>query len=381
MITKKPYGTTADGVAVTEYTLANGAGMEVKIITYGGIITSIRVPGRDGRIGNVALGLASLREYETKSPYFGAITGRFANRIAEGKFTLNGATHQLDINNGPNSLHGGLRGFDKQVWAARELDSQGGSTLELTYHSPDGDQNFPGALDAKVVYTLTGANELHMDYSATTDKPTIVNLTNHSYFNLKGEGEGDICDHVVLINASRYTPVNAALIPTGEVAPVVGTPLDFRQPKPVALGIRSDHPQIALAKGYDHNWVLDRAVRRRYIVDPGGARPGTHLRPRARGPHHRAGNPVLRRQLPRCVALWPKRPRLSAGRRLLLGDPALPRLAEPPRIPVHGAATWRDVSDKDCVQVPGVRRTVRPIHTDRMAFLVKAILSVSDSIA
>jgi aldose 1-epimerase len=259
MITKKPYGTTADGVAVAEYTLANGAGMAATIITYGGIITSIRVPGRDGRIGNVALGLASLREYETKSPYFGAITGRFANRIAEGKFMLDEVTHQLDINNGPNSLHGGLRGFDKQVWAARELDSQGESALELTYHSPDGDQKFPGALDVKVVYTLTRANELHIDYSATADKPTIVNLTNHSYLNLKGEGEGDICDHVVMINAGRYTPVNAALIPTGEVAPVAGTPLDFRQPQPVAPGIRSDHPQIALAKGYDHNWVLDRA--------------------------------------------------------------------------------------------------------------------------
>ena len=257
MITKKPYGTTADGIAVAEYTLANGAGMEVKIITYGGIITSIRVPGRDGRIGNVALGLASLREYETKSPYFGAITGRFANRIAAGKFTLDGVTHQLDINNGPNSLHGGLKGFDKQVWAAKELE--GGSTLELSYHSPDGDQNFPGALDVKVVYTLTGANELLIDYSATTDKPTIINLTNHSYFNLKGEGEGDICEHVLMLNAGRYTPVNAALIPTGEVAPVAGTPFDFRQPKPVAPGIRSDHPQIALAKGYDHNWVLDRA--------------------------------------------------------------------------------------------------------------------------
>ena len=258
MLTKKPYGTTAAGVAVAEYTLANGAEMEVKLITYGGIITSIRVPGRDGRIENVALGLASLQEYETKSPYFGAITGRFANRIAGGKFTLDGVTHQLDINNGPNSLHGGLKGFDKQVWAARELDSQGESALELTYRSPDGDQKFPGALDAKVVYTLTGANELHIDYSATTDKPTIVNLTNHSYFNLKGEGEGDICDHVVMLNASRYTPVNAALIPTGELAPVAGTPLDFRQPKPVAPGIRSDHPQIVMAKGYDHNWVLDR---------------------------------------------------------------------------------------------------------------------------
>ena len=313
MITKKPYGTTADGIAVAEYTLANGAGMEVKIITYGGIITSLRAPGRDGRIENVALGLASLREYETKSPYFGAITGRFANRIAEGKFTLDGVTHQLDINNGPNSLHGGLKGFDKQVWAARELDSQGEPALELTYHSPDGDQKFPGALDVKVVYTLTGANELHMDYSATTDKPTIVNLTNHSYFNLKGEGEGDICDHVVMINASRYTPVNAALIPTGEVAPVAGTPLDFRQPKPVAPGIRSDHPQIALAKGYDHNWVLDRASDDDTSLDPGGARRGTHVRPRARGAHHRAGDPVLRRQLSRCVAVRPERPRLSAG--------------------------------------------------------------------
>ena len=256
MITKKPYGTTADGVAVAEYTQANDAGVEVKIITYGGIITSIKTPGRDGTFANVVLGFASLREYETKNPYFGAITGRFANRIAEGKFALDGVTYQLDLNNGPNSLHGGLKGFDKQVWAAKELE--GGSALELSYRSPDGDQNFPGALDVKVVYTLTGANELFMDYSATTDKPTIVNLTNHSYFNLKGEGEGDICGHVLMLNASRYTPVNAALIPTGELAPVAGTPFDFCQPKPVAPGIRSDHPQIALAKGYDHNWVLDR---------------------------------------------------------------------------------------------------------------------------
>jgi aldose 1-epimerase len=260
MITKKPYGMTADGVAVAEYTLANDTGMTVKIITYGGIITSIRVPGRDGRIEDVVLGLASLQEYERKNPYFGAITGRFANRIAGGEFTLDGVTHQLDINNGPNSLHGGLKGFDKQVWAARELDSSGEAALELSYRSPDGDQKFPGAMDVKVIYTLTDANELHIDYSAVTDKPTIVNLTNHSYFNLRGEGEGDICGHVVMLNASRYTPVNAALIPTGEVAPVAGTPFDFRQPRPVAPGIRSNHPQIVMGRGYDHNWVLDRPV-------------------------------------------------------------------------------------------------------------------------
>jgi aldose 1-epimerase len=167
-------------------------------------------------------------------------------------------THQLDINNGPNSLHGGLKGFDKQVWAARELAGADGPALELTYHSPDGDQKFPGALDVTVVYTLTAANALHIDYTATTDKPTVVNLTNHSYFNLRGEGAGDICDHVLMLNASRYTPVDAALIPTGEVAAVAGTPFDFRQPQPVAPGIRSNHPQVVLAKGYDHNWVLDR---------------------------------------------------------------------------------------------------------------------------
>ncbi len=257
-IVKAPYGTTADGVAVNEYTLTNANGMEVKIITYGGIISSIKVPDRNGNMANVALGFDNLQDYETKNPYFGCITGRYANRIAEGKFSIEGEEYTLATNNGPNSLHGGLKGFDKVVWAAAEFEITDGVALELTYLSPDGEEGYPGNLDVKVVYTLTDENEIRMDYTATTDKPTVVNLTNHSYFNLAGEGAGHIYDHILMIDADQYTPVDDTLIPTGELEAVAGTPFDFHMPKAIGPGQRSNHPQIVIGRGYDHNWALNR---------------------------------------------------------------------------------------------------------------------------
>lgn len=252
----QPYGTTSDGQAVEEYILTNANGMEVQIITYGGIITSIRVPDRDGMMANVTLGLGSLADYEARNIYFGTITGRYANRIARGRFTLSGVEYTLAVNDGENSLHGGIKGFDKQVWKAAEISEGGG--VELSYLSPDGEEGYPGNLDVKVVYTLTNDNGLRIDYTATTDKPTVVNLTNHAYFNLSGEGSGAIQDHILTIDADNYTPVNSTLIPTGEFAPVEGTPFDFRMPKAIAPGQRSNHEQIVLGRGYDHNWVLNR---------------------------------------------------------------------------------------------------------------------------
>jgi aldose 1-epimerase len=233
--------------------------MEVKIITYGGIITSVKVPDKKGQFTNVVLGFDNLQGYEGMTTYFGCITGRYANRIAEGKFTLDGVEYQLDINNGPNHLHGGFKGFDKQVWeVTKEIIEPKAVGIELHYLSPDLDQKYPGALDTYVTYRLTDKNSIRIDYKATTDAPTIVNLTNHSYWNLKGEGECDINDHILKINADYYTPDDENLIPTGEIAPVAGTPFDFRMPKPISKGLRSDDPQVVIGRGWDHNWVLNR---------------------------------------------------------------------------------------------------------------------------
>lgn len=259
MLTKQLYGATQGGNSVYEYTLTNAHGVEIKIITYGGIITSVRQPDRDRQPANVVLGFSNLQDYETKSPYFGCITGRYANRIAGGKFSLDGTAHQLDLNDGPNSLHGGRRGFDKVVWAVtQEIDRTEESGIDLHYVSPDGDQHFPGALDTTVTYRLNDQNELRIDYRATTDKPTIVNLTNHTLWNLRGEGAGSTEDHVLQINAGQYTPVDETAIPTGELTDVAGTPFDFRTPTPIGKELHAEHPQIVLGKGFDHNWVLLR---------------------------------------------------------------------------------------------------------------------------
>lgn len=252
-----PWGTTQDGTAVELYTLTNSHGVEVRAMTYGGIITNIRVPDRSGNMGDVVLGFDTLAGYLKDSPYFGAVVGRYGNRIAKGQFTLDGRTYKLAVNNGPNHLHGGIKGFDKQVWSARPIDGPTGIGVAFTRVSPDGEEGYPGNLTATVTYTLTDANQLIVKYEAATDKATPVNLTQHTYFNLAGSG--DILAHVLTLNASRYTPVDATLIPTGEIAPVEGTPFDFRSATPIGARISKADPQMKNGNGYDHNWVLDRA--------------------------------------------------------------------------------------------------------------------------
>jgi aldose 1-epimerase len=257
-ITKEAWGSTAEG-QVDRYTLTNARGMRVRILTYGGILQTIEVPDRRGRLANVTLGFDNLTDYVERSPFFGCITGRYANRIANGTFTLNGQAYELPINNPPNSLHGGTIGFDKHIWAATPFTHGGDVGLVMTFTSPDGDQGYPGTLRARVTYTLTRGNGIRMDYRATTDKPTVVNLTNHAYFNLAGEGTGTIDDHLLTLNAKRYTPVDPTLIPTGTIDRVAGTPMDFTTP--TAIGARNrdgSFEQLVIGRGYDHNWVLDR---------------------------------------------------------------------------------------------------------------------------
>jgi len=255
---KEPFGTTPDGVAVERYTLKNPKGVEIGVITYGARVTHILVPDRSGAMANVTLGFDTLDGYLKDNPYFGAIVGRYGNRIAKGKFTLNGKTYTLAVNNGPNALHGGLRGFDKRVWAARAMTGiNGAPSVELTYVSKDGEEGYPGTLTAKVTYTLTSDSALRIDYELTTDKDTVANVTNHAYFNLAGQGNGDILGHQIEINADRFTPVDAGLIPTGELKPVAGTPFDFRKMTAIGARIEADDPQIKLGGGYDHNFVLN----------------------------------------------------------------------------------------------------------------------------
>ena len=246
------WGRTADGVAVPVYTLTNGQ-IEVEVTAYGAHLVSVKAPDRAGKMADVVLGFGSLQGYITiPNAALGAVIGRYANRIALGKFTLDGKTYQIPVNDGRNALHGGPIGFDQYVWQAQEVP--GG--VEFTHVSPDGDMGFPGTLTAKVKYTVKG-DTLRIDYSATTDKATVVNLTNHAYFNLHGDDKGNILDEVAEINADRYTPVDAALIPTGEVAPVTGTPLDFRKPEAIGARIDADNPQLKFARGYDFNYVVN----------------------------------------------------------------------------------------------------------------------------
>lgn len=251
-ISKTPFGTMPDGTAVDQYTLTNADGLVCKVITYGGVITELHVPDLAGRMGDVVLGFDNLRQYIEESPCFGAIVGRVANRIAKGRFTVDGRTYQLAINNGPNTLHGGLRGFDKVVWKAEAADGPDGPAVALTYVSPDGEESFPGTLTVKVTYTLTSGNEVRIDYEATTDKATPVNLTNHSYFNLACKG--DVLNQVLQLKASRYTPSDEGLIPTGSLAEVAGGPLDFTLAKPIGRDIRKVPGRT---NGYDHNYVID----------------------------------------------------------------------------------------------------------------------------
>lgn len=250
-VTKESFGKMPDGTPVEVYTLA-GDNIEARITTYGGRVVSLRVPDRNKHMDDVVQGFDSVDGYLTDEPFFGALIGRYGNRIAKGHFTLDGKTYTLPLNDGPNTLHGGPKGFDKVLWQAKPI----GNGVQLTYLSKDGEEGFPGNLTATVRYTLMG-NDLRIEYSATTDKDTVLNLTNHSYFNLSGQGNGDILKQVMQINASHYTPVDATLIPTGKIPPVAGTPFDFRTPHVIGERINNDDEQLHRAKGYDHNWVLD----------------------------------------------------------------------------------------------------------------------------
>jgi len=256
-IKKRSFGTLADGTDLVLYTLVNAQGMRAAITNYGGIVVSLTAPDRDGTFADVVLGFDTLEEYVDHSPFFGCLVGRFGNRIANGKFTLQGVEYTLAQNDGQNHLHGGIKGFDKRVWAARALETADGPGLVLAYVSPDGEEGYPGTLSVTVLYTLTDDNALKIDYTATTDKPTVVNLTNHSYFNLSAGATNTILDHELSINAGAFTPVDGTLIPTGEIRAVAGTPLDFRTPTPIGARIEADDPQLGYGGGYDHNWIIN----------------------------------------------------------------------------------------------------------------------------
>jgi len=256
-VKKEDFG-KADGQSVALYTLTNRNGVEAKITPYGGIVVSLKVPDRNGKLGDIVLGFDNLDSYlKGNDPYLGALIGRYGNRIGNGRFTLNGVEYKLARNNGPNHLHGGIKGFDKVVWNAQPAKTRNGAKLTLTYGSRDGEEGYPGNLSVRVVYTLTDNNELKIDYSATTDKDTVVNLTHHSYFNLAGQGNGDILNHQLMINADRFTPVDSTLIPTGELRGVKGTPFDFKQSTAIGARINQEDEQLKFGKGYDHNFVLN----------------------------------------------------------------------------------------------------------------------------
>jgi aldose 1-epimerase len=257
-VTRAPFGKLKDGSAVEIFTLINAKGVEVRAITFGGIIQSWKVHDKAGKTADVVLGFDTIEGYQTDHPFFGAIIGRYGNRIGKAQFTLDGRTYKLAANNGPNNLHGGTKGWDKQLWTGEIVKSDRGQAVAFSRTSPDGEEGFPGTVKVRVTYTLTDQNGLIVDYEASTDKATPVNLTQHSYFNLAGEGSGTILDHQLMLDADRYTPVDDTLIPTGELAPVAGTPFDFR--KSTRIGERIDQPDVQLknGRGYDHNWVLNR---------------------------------------------------------------------------------------------------------------------------
>ncbi len=256
-VQKQPFGATSDGHKADIYTLTNTHGVHARITNYGGTIVSLDVPDRKGRLGDVELGFDTLEQYIKDSPHFGCICGRYANRIAKGRFVLDGVEYTLAVNNGPNHLHGGRKGFDKMIWNAEPVEQAGAVGVRMTYLSHDGEEGYPGNLSCTLTYLLTHDNKLQIDYEARTDKPTPINLTNHSYFNLAGHGNGDILNHVLTIHADRFTPTDETQIPTGELRSVKGTPMDFTQPVPIGARIGLDDPQLRIGRGYDCNWVLN----------------------------------------------------------------------------------------------------------------------------
>ena len=256
-IEKKEFGTTEDNVTVYQFVLSNKNGMEISVINYGGIITSLKAKDRNGKYQDIVLGFNSLPPYEDENPYFGALIGRYGNRIANGNFKLDGQSYKLDINNPPNHLHGGLKGFHKVVWKPKEILNDSDVSLELTYLSKHMEEGYPGNLDVKVTYTLNNKDELSVFYEAVTDQKTIINLTQHSYFNLSGDFSEDILDHQIKINADAFLPVDETLIPTGEIRSVLGSPFDFRKSKLIGQDIDTNNKQIEFGKGYDHCWVIN----------------------------------------------------------------------------------------------------------------------------
>ncbi|MGW1594116.1 aldose epimerase family protein [Streptomyces sp. NPDC002343] len=258
----EPFGTLADGTEVHRWSLENG-GTRMKVLSYGGVVQTLEIPDRHGRYANVVAGFDNIADYVAGSPYFGALIGRYGNRIGKGRFTLDGKPYQLSVNDGDNSLHGGAQGFDKRVWDVEPFTHGSDVGLRLRRTSADGEMGYPGTLRTQVTYTLTRHGDWRIDYEATTDRATVVNLTSHVYWNLAGEGTGGIEDHELSIAAARYTPTDSGLIPTGELARVAGTPFDFRHAKPIGRDLRAGHEQLVLAKGYDHNWVLDKGITAR----------------------------------------------------------------------------------------------------------------------
>lgn len=254
---KELFGKLADGTEIHRWSLENG-GTKLKVLSYGGVVQSLEIPDREGRYANVSLGFDTVEDYVAGSPYFGALIGRYGNRIGAGRFALDGETYELSVNDGENSLHGGADGFDKAVWDVEPFTDGADVGLYLSRTSVDGEMGYPGTLAVKVAYTLTERGEWRIDYEATTDRTTVVNLTSHVYWNLAGEGSGTVTDHELTLAASRFTPVDAGLIPTGEPAEVAGTPFDFRTAKTVGADLREADPQLLYAKGFDHNWVLDK---------------------------------------------------------------------------------------------------------------------------
>ena len=318
-VSHSAFGQTGDGKAVELYTLTNRNGVEVRAMTYGAIITSIRVPDRNGAIGDIVLGFDTLAGYLKDSPYFGAVVGRYGNRIAKGQFVLDGRTYKLAVNNPPNHLHGGVKGFDKNVWSARPLDGPAGVGVAFTRLSPDGEEGYPGNLNATVTYTLTDKNELVVKYEATTDKSTPVNLTQHTYFNLAGKG--DILQHELMLNADRYTPVDPTLIPTGELAPVDATPFDFRKPTAIGARIAQANPAVE-----ERKWLRSQLGAESNRCGAGARGPCRRAfdRSHARGRDHRARRAVLFGQFPRRHSQGQERDRLRHPQWLLSRDTALP---------------------------------------------------------
>ena len=315
--------------------------MVVKLLDWGGIITDIEVPDRTGTMANVTLGLTSLEQYQTVSPYFGAIIGRYANRIANHQFTLDGTTYVLSKNNGPNTLHGGKRGWDKRLWTATEVSGAGFVGVQLDRKSPDGEMGFPGKVNATVTITLTDDNKIDFVYHAVTNAPTVINMTNHSYFNLRGEGTGNVFDTMLYLNADGYTPVDANLIPTGAITPVAGTAFDFTTPTPIGARIHDGDPQIVIAHGFDHNWVLNRPAGDTSLILAATAEPGAAAACCPSGRPSRASSSTPATS---STARWSARAATPTARATgSRSRPSTTRLAEPAELPVHRAAAGRVV--------------------------------------